>query len=260
MMIDIILKYRFRSGMSSKSDLRGAIDAKVPVGVVADKLTFAAMAFTLPHYLDQGGAVFIDSGAFSELRSGVEPDWERILGVYETVVKMADDVSRLYAVAPDKVGDQQATLARLTAYRDRVIALITLGCKIIVPLQRGTFSASEMLSSVADILGTRDFVAGIPSNLEALPISECEDLFHPAFHILGRVQMDGDQVDRITALRKGCADAAITADANWLRSRLVLVQSETELVRVRRSAVANDRSFDHPRAAAVSRAILSDFW
>lgn len=255
-----MLSIRFRSGMSSKSDMRGAIDAMVPVGVVANKLTFSAMALSLPRYLDQGGAVFIDSGAFSELRSGIEPDWGRILGVYETVAEMAEDVSRLYIVAPDKVGDQRATLARLIAYRDRVVALITLGCKAIVPLQRGALSASEMLSSVANILGTRNFVAGIPSNLEALPILECEDLMHSAFHILGRVQMDPNQVERINALLKGCTDASITADANWLRSRLALVQSETNVVRTRRSAGANDMSLDHPRAAAVSQAIRSDSW
>lgn len=255
-----MLNLRFRSGMSSKSDLRGAIDAMVPVGVVADKLTFSAKLLCLPRYLSSGGAVFIDSGAFSELKTGNEPDWNDILDTYEMVADLAEHVSSLFVVAPDKIGDQQATLKRLETHRERVAALILSGCKVIVPLQRGELSASEMLSSVANILGTRNFVAGIPSNMEALPIAECEDLLHHTFHILGRVQMDANQVDRIAALKKGCPDASITADANWLRSRLALVLSGTAALRSNRCAGNNERHFDHPRAAAVAHAIQSDNW
>ena len=43
----------FRSGMSSKSDLRGAIEAGVPVGVVAGLLTTSAMVMVIPRYLDR---------------------------------------------------------------------------------------------------------------------------------------------------------------------------------------------------------------
>lgn len=256
-----MLDLRFRSGMSSKSDLRGAMDAMAPVGVVADKLALASKLLSLPRYLNQGGAVFIDSGAFSELNSGLEPDWNSILETYEMVAGASVEFTRLYVVAPDKVGDQQATLSRLVRYKDRVVALIKMGCRVIVPLQRGVLSGMEMLAAAAEILETRNFVAGIPSNKEALPFAECEALRHHSFHILGRVQMDGDQVERIAALLTGCQDASITADANWLRSRLALVQTETERERGRmRVERSNVRRFDHPRAAAISRAILSDCW
>ena len=49
----------FRSGMSSKSDLRGAIEAGVPVGIVAGLLTTSAMVLVIPRYLDRGGKVFV---------------------------------------------------------------------------------------------------------------------------------------------------------------------------------------------------------
>ncbi len=45
--------------MSSKSDLRGAIEAGVPVGVVAGLLTTSAMVMVIPRYLDRGGKVFV---------------------------------------------------------------------------------------------------------------------------------------------------------------------------------------------------------
>lgn len=39
----------FRSGMSSRSDLRGAIDARTPVGVVAGHLTLRQKLMTVPY-------------------------------------------------------------------------------------------------------------------------------------------------------------------------------------------------------------------
>ena len=199
--------------------------------------------------------MFIDSGAFAEVSTGVEPDWPRILAVYETIAELADDTSRLFVVGPDKVGDQEATLARLTQYRDRVVGLILTGCRVIVPLQRGDLSANEMLSAVANILGTHNFVAGIPSNKEALSIEECRTLVHGAYHILGRVSMNDEQVMRIAALRDGSPDARITADANWLRSKIALIRSATEMERQRRKVDGDRWHFDHPRAAAVTRSI-----
>ncbi len=257
-----MLLLRFRSGMSSKSDLQGAVDSGEPIGVVADKLTLPAKLFTLPRFLDSGGAVFIDSGAFSEARTQIEPDWEKILRTYECVAEMANNASRLYVVAPDKVGDQQCSLHRLRKYRDRMVDLIELGCRVIVPIQKGALPAPEMLEACVEILGTRDFVAGIPSNKEAMSVDECRSLKHPAFHILGRVQVNDDQASRIEALQHRNGRAVITADANWLRSRLRLVQEETEKERIgRRTTKAHGaQEFDHPRAIAITRLIRSNAW
>jgi hypothetical protein len=255
-----MLNLRFRSGMSSASDLRGGIDAGVPIGVVASKLSTQAKILALPRYLDLGGAVFIDSGAFSEMGTGVEPDWNTILGTYESVSDLCNDRSRLFVVAPDKVGDQASTLERLNAHLARVLNLIHAGCRVIVPLQTGALPVAEMLDRVIDMLGTSDFVVGIPSNKEALSISDCESLCHHAYHILGRVQMDDDQAMRISGLRKECPDAVITADANWLRSRLKQVQSRTEQVKNWRIMSGSRNCYDHPRAEAISRVILADSW
>ena len=74
----------FRSGMSSKSDLRGAIEAGVSVGVVALALTPHQTLLTLPNYLNRGvGKIFIDSGAFSTASVFGPSEWDRILRVYE---------------------------------------------------------------------------------------------------------------------------------------------------------------------------------
>lgn len=247
----------FRSGMSSKSDLRGAIEAGVSVGVVALALTPHQTLLTLPNYLNRGvGKIFIDSGAFSTASVFGPSEWDRILRVYEGVADMTTRPERLHVVAPDRVGDQAATLALLHDYRDRIVALIGQGCKVIVPLQCGELPAAEMLARVATVLGSRRFVAGIPSNRAAMSIEECATLDHPAFHILGRVQVDEQQRQRIAALRTLNSEASISADANWLRSRLGAVLRGTQAARD--NPALRGCAFDHPRAAAVTRAIAVD--
>lgn len=221
------LAIAFRSGMSRSKDFWAAAAAGVPIGVVANELTTAQVLMGIPRYLRDGGHVFLDSGAFSELASDVVPDFNSVLQVYESLCDSAYfigfDPAHLFVVAPDKVGDQLATLDRLAQYAGRVRALIDLGCQVIVPLQRGVLSATEMLARAAAVLGTDRFVAGIPSNKEALSMAECRTLNHHAFHVLGRVQMNQDQIDRLAALTAQNPTAIITADANWLRSRIGIV-------------------------------------
>lgn len=259
------LKIAFRSGMSRSKDFWAAAAVGVPIGVVATELTLSLALSGMRRHLATGAHVFIDSGAFAELATGEVPDFDRVLRVYESIADpflAGFNPSQLYLVAPDKVGDQLATLERLAKYASRVHALIRMGCKVIVPLQRGVIPAAEMLARAIKILGTNQFVAGIPSNKEALSIAECSSLNHHAYHILGRVQMNRDQLDRLSALAGDNSDVEITADANWLRSRLnvvtALAQSEhmdriaapvSEYARMLRSS---------PRAIAITTALRQE--
>lgn len=259
------LKFAFRSGMSRSKDFWAAAGAGAAIGVVASELSMPLRFIGIPRFLAEGGALFIDSGAFAELATGEAPDFDKVLGVYESIADNAGhrfNGVQLYVVAPDKVGDQGATLERLATYAKRVRALIDLGCKVIVPLQRGALSAVEMLDCTAAILRTREFVAGIPSNKEALSIAECASLKHHAYHVLGRVQMNQDQLERLAALAQGNPDAEITADANWLRSRLGLVTELGERERQARVAASNGSLLPYlietPRAAAIKAAMRAD--
>lgn len=248
----------FRSGMSAKSDLLGAMAAGIPVGVVAGLLTTAQTCLAIPRYLDEGGVAFIDSGAFNAYVSKVTMDWDDILRRYELIASLTQHPERLLVVAPDVVGDQAASLELLRTWSPRLRPLLASGCQLIVPLQRGSLSAQDVLDEAASILGTRSFVAGIPSNRAALSIEDCRSLRHRAFHILGQVQMTPEQVARIDALRSANPDAFISADANWLRSRIRLVQEQTTAERARRRHHDRIPSLDHPRVAAVARALLND--
>lgn len=257
------LTLAFRSGMSRTKDLNAAMDNGVSVGVVAGELNLGAKLLSLPNYLVKGGAVFIDSAAFAERRTGVAPDFDDVMDVYETVADLADfrgvTPDKLYVVAPDKVGDQVETLRRLTRYRDRIVNLIALGVKVIVPVQRGVMRGKDMLEAVAGLLGTRNFVAGIPSNLDALPLEEIAELRHPQFHILGRVQADADQLARLTALGLQNGDAVLTADANWLRGKISAISLNREQAMVRRRSESTAGRFMHPlRTIAVTEALQAD--
>lgn len=248
----------FRSGISSKSDLRGAIEAGVPVGVVAGKLSSAAIFLTIPRYLDRGGMCFCDSGAFSSFLTGEPMDWADVLQRYDSLALMTETPGNLYVVAPDKVGDQGETLRLLAAWADRLRNLITQGCKVIIPIQCGRLSGQALIDMVAGVLQTRQFIVGIPSNRAAMPVDECRMLRHSAFHILGRVQVNGEQRARIESLRQGNPEAAITADANWLRSQLGTICDLTEAERADRHRGGARFTLDHPRAAAVTTALLAD--
>lgn len=126
--------------------------------------------------------VFVDSGAFGEVRWDdatkrlvdhrpiTHADWLERLAAYDRIAAALG--GRAYLVAPDKVGDQAETLARLERYRDRLLALRAAGAQIIVPLQRGELSAAAFDAACIAILGFDDYIRGIPSKKAAASIEE----------------------------------------------------------------------------------------
>lgn len=232
----------------------------MPVGVVAGELSLGLRLIGIPAALREGAHIFIDSGAFLEMKTGTPPDFDEVMRIYESVADNlnANTPNRLYVVSPDKVGSQTETLERLAQYKDRLLALIETGCRVIVPIQSGAMAAREMLDAVIGLLSTRDFIAGIPSNKAAMPVEECATLSHHAFHVLGRVQRNPDQDARLAALRALNPWAEVTADANWLRSRLAEVSSLVREIRGHRENIS--RPFIASRTRAVTQAIASDAW
>lgn len=133
-----------------------------------------------------GSLVFVDSGAFGEVRFDpsvgrmvtVDPitheEWVRRLHTYRRIAKALGE--RCYLVAPDKVGDQAETLRRLERYRDEVRDLRDLGANIIVPIQRGEMTGAEFDRECARVLGFSDYVRGIPSKKAAATVEEIGEL------------------------------------------------------------------------------------
>ena len=129
-----------------------------------------------------GSTVFVDSGAFAEVEFDGElgrfvdvnpitgADWLERLADYHRIAAALGD--RAYLVAPDKVGDQAETLARLERYAPEVRALRDLGANVIVPIQRGALSAAEFDLECSRVLGFDDYIRGIPSKKAAATPAE----------------------------------------------------------------------------------------
>lgn len=210
----------FHSGMSSLSDLRGAIMAKVPVGVVATALTINMVLRTIPNYLRDGGKVFVDSGAFNAFRLGLPVDWGKVVDTYDSLTDFEDELSGLSIVCPDVIGDQDATVALWRTHADDVQRWVERGARVIVPLQVGALSAGDLLEEAKRIFGTDQLCAGIPSNLEAMGPEDCATLRHHDFHLLGRVVVTDELSLKLKAILANNPGATLTSDANWMRSRL----------------------------------------
>ncbi|HBO2935060.1 TPA: hypothetical protein L4R50_000054 [Pseudomonas aeruginosa] len=209
----------YHSGMSSQSDFRACINTGAPAGVVAGLLTTQQVLAAIPRYIREGGRLFIDSGAFTAFRKGDPMDWKRVFQVYEFVINGTDGSPNVSIVAPDVVGDQEATFALWHEHRDKIRSWIDSGVRVIVPLQTGPLPADQLLHAAIELLGTNRFCAGIPSNEAAMSPAECSLLRHHDFHILGRVKLNDDVAAKVAALKANSPDANLTADANWLRSR-----------------------------------------
>lgn len=258
------LNIAFRSGMSRNKDFYAAVAAHAPVGVVAGEMTLGLALFQVPNYLKAGGAVFVDSGAFNAFRAGTEVNFKEVLRTYFKIADGAQllgfDPVTLYVVAPDAVGDQQKTLALLAQYKDKLVKLIGMHCRLIVPIQRGDIPANDMLQAVKVILGTDQFIAGIPSNEEAMAVGEVANLKHHAFHILGRVQKNDEQIARISALASTNPGAMINADANWMRSRIPTICQKTDEFKKKTRNLTWQEKLRIPasRTAALTQMIKAD--
>jgi hypothetical protein len=240
--------------MSSKSDLRAAVEEGVAIGVVAGLLDSSKTLLVLPKHLDQGGAVFVDSGAFGAFQKQEPVDWDRVFRAYEDILYSTANPGALSIVAPDVVGDQEGTLALWKQYAERVCSWIKAGVRVIVPLQRGVHSADVMLAYAKAIFETDQFCAGIPSNLEAMSASDCAKLLHHDFHVLGRVVLTKELTVKLQALLVNNPHAFYSADANWLRSRI------REIAKATATARPNDRAslIDSTRTWAVRRVLQAE--
>ncbi|MGF7243891.1 hypothetical protein ABIC11_004347 [Pseudomonas oryzihabitans] len=221
----------FHSGFTADSDLQAALDVGIAIGVVADRVTLRQQLRSLPDHLDRCGKVFVDSGAFTAFRRQLPMDWLRVFTIYRALCNTTMRPKNLSIVAPDVVGDQQATLLLWHRYARDIRSWVDVGARVIIPLQAGSLSAGELLQEAIGLLGTKACCAGIPSNLAAMTAADCRTLKHNDFHILGRVVMTDELRDKVQALLTRNAGATISSDANWLRSRTRQIAGTVEMLR-----------------------------
>ena len=224
----------FASGLSDVGEVRGVTLAGYHVGISCSELR--------PRLLDEVEAcvrehsvrVFVDSGAFSEVavvdgalvtvRPLTEADWEKRLAIYERLARSCG--RNAYLVAPDKVGDQLETLARLERYAARLRALRLVhgdawfGPSLILPVQRGALPMAEFAARACETMDLTedDVVWGIPLKKGATSLRELT-LFarscppDAAFHLLGMGPASPRFEAAVLSILAECPEAGITCDA-----------------------------------------------
>lgn len=158
----------YASGSNRPAEIRGLGWAGADIGVVAGELSENALV-ELEALAGTDVAVFVDSGAFSEVDRDlrvVKPikhdQWCDILRVYERLSKALG--SQLTVVAPDRVGSQGETLSRLRVYAERLYHIAKNGARVLVPQQRGELSLVDFSLEVDRVL------AGyVPQWIPAMP-------------------------------------------------------------------------------------------
>lgn len=199
----------FASGTNHPGEIRGFVEEGQPIGTVATDECNIVCRRELERLAGTGVPVFIDSGAFSEVKEKIvggqfagfdivkpitDEQWRERLGFYKHLGRILGP--QLYAVAPDRVGDQEVTLERLARYADDVRELQEMGVRIMVPLQRGPMPLPEFDQRVQRILGNEDYLVAFPMKKGATDpatISAFLDYRRPrAIHLLGLGERNKD--------------------------------------------------------------------
>lgn len=212
----------YSSGMSSKSDLIGIVKALKPVGVQVRLLT-ATTRQIITDYNNRNGRVFIDSGAFTDFRKGVETPFWHVIAEYHSLLKNISNKHLIALVAPDAISDEVLTFKLLTKYKNDISQFINDNVDVIIPVQQGELSLLEGYDRIIKILNTISFLVGIPSNEAAIPLQTVIKFIKSAsparVHFLGLGNKK--RLDAITSsLIDHCPELDISADANFLRAKL----------------------------------------
>ena len=233
----------FSSGLTSISDLESGAKAKKGnklsgIGIDIGELSSNGLKKLAQAILD-GVRVFIDSGAFSTFRSNLKREedktlnFDEILKKYDEIQQAIEDLNevqdysypRPMFVMPDIIGEQSASIDLVNKYKDYIKGDADFDLSIpIVPLQKGKLSLAEAYRKIVDIIGTNNFVVGLPSNESAISHDELraflKDIQPANVHFLGAAAPK-----KLTPLLHIVAQTSpntkVTADASQIRSKIL---------------------------------------
>lgn len=234
----------FSSGTNRPGEIAASREVGINPGISAKEIKNTRAGERalreLEKFAGTGLKVFVDSGAFSEVsfdggwhivKEITEDEWMRRLAMYDRLSHRLG--SQLYCVAPDLVGSQKGTLARLKKYAPRMRRLHAKGANVIVALQRGRLTARQFAAKAAKVLGF-DFVYGIPMMKGATSLEELQALageLKPGtrIHLLGKGVHSKDET-RGGEFRPGfnkCKAAVAHLDATFDACRIAALVGRT---------------------------------
>ncbi len=173
----------FASGSNRPGEIRGFASVGHDIGVAIPELNREAID-ELKNLAGTDVQIFVDSGAFSEVRFGangreiVKPitheEWIRRLAIYRELAEALGD--QVWIVAPDAVGDQRDTIRRLARYGYLVREIACLGARVLVPMQSGELRYDEFARAVDLALGFDRWVPSVPCKKAAASPADVADL------------------------------------------------------------------------------------
>lgn len=208
----------FASGLSAPGNLKAFARAGFPAGFVATLMS-ARTRSLVAGYVELGGEVFIDSGAFSMK----VPDFAPVMECYlELASTIQDDEARgrLSIVAPDVVGDQVATLELLAKWAPVLQVLEDSGVRILIPLQKGELKNGDLFEAIDEAVNSMNWTPAFPCKKAATSPEEILEFVERTWvedlHCLG---LGGDKLTELARqVREICPQTRVTGDSNKLRA------------------------------------------
>jgi hypothetical protein len=248
----------FASGSNHPGEIRAFADIGHDVGVSARELSKAG-ELELLALAGTDVQVFVDSGAFSEVRFGPDGpvvvaemddvEWRRVLCLYQRLAMGLGD--QLHVVAPDRVGDQAVTLERLARYQLDLYTLRRMGARILLPVQRGALTQASFYRHACGVLGFEP-VPALPCKKAATSVFEAFDFVRevkPAtVHLLGLGARNRRAGDYLEACRNGRADVLVQMDSVVITA--MVGRTNGRGGRPRRLTAASDLAFALSRSCA----------
>jgi hypothetical protein len=219
----------FASGSNAAGEIMGLHEAGADVGVAVQELNEDAL-YALTSLAGTGRKVFVDSGAFSEVKFGTkgpswphpisDTEWGRRLDVYQCLTEALGN--QVYLVAPDRVADQQGTFVRQAEWALVIRELHELGANILVPLQKGGLSlhAAQLVSE--RVLELDDIIPAIPMKKDATSFEDLGEYLRAAkpkrVHLLGLGAKGKKIEEALQVVHRASSRTQVFCDSVLIRS------------------------------------------
>ena len=215
----------FASGSNRVGEIRGLAAVGHDIGVAVPELTDEAV-LELAKLEGTDVNVFVDSGAYSEVRftqdgpvvvrEMTELAWARVFAIY---LRLAHLRTQLWIVAPDRIGDQELTLARLAEHRAAIRELIDAGVRVLVVMQKGTDTQAIFARRVTAVIG-EGWIPALPAKKAATSPAELatfvDELKPKHVHLLGL----GVTNRNVDAYVSALGSTTVSLDSSWIRANV----------------------------------------
>lgn len=188
----------FFSGLTNEGEIEGCIHTGFDIGVSACTCRERTENALKDQLLGTDIQLFVDSGAFSEMKFKPVPHvvkpmtdavWQKVMELYYRLA--CDFGENVHVVVPDRVLDQKVTLERMKTYADYMLGLLYMGARVLVPVQKGALSQTDFFAEACKTLDVNpdDVTPALPCKQGATLQPELEqfvkDVQPKKLHLLG---------------------------------------------------------------------------